>query len=136
MADPMQPAARAVTSKVLPAPRFRYTPVLQAGPNVWISGMVALDPATQALAGATPAAQLQRILQNLDALLTEQGWSRHHVVMARIYCTDFAAFAEVNQVWDAFFTQAPLPARSAVGATALPLGATVEVEFQLWLPGQ
>ncbi len=134
MPNSMQLEAHAISSKVLPAPKFRYTPVLRAGPNVWISGMVALHPRTQTLDGATPAAQLQRILQNLDALLSEQGWSRSHVAMARLYCTEFGAFGELNQVWDAFFTTSPLPARSSVGVSALPLGAAVEAEFQLWLP--
>lgn len=122
---------RPVPSRVLPKPHFRYTPVLQVGSWVLVSGMVALEPDTGQLLAADAAAQTRQILANLDALLHEQGWQRQHVVLARIFCTDFAQFPAINQVWDAFFTADPPPARTSVGATALPLGALVEIEFQL-----
>lgn len=124
-------AIRALPSKVLPKPHFRYTPVLQAGNTVLVSGMVALDPLTGQLLAGDAAAQTRQILANLNALLQEQGWQRHHVVLARIFCTDFSQFPAINQAWDNFFTQAPPPARTSVGVTALPLGALVEIEFQL-----
>ena len=124
---------RAIASAVLPAPRFRYTPVLAAGPFVFISGMVGLDPASGVLAAGGTRAETARILANLAALLDEQGWSLSHIVVARIYCVDFAAFAEVNAVWEERFAGAVPPARTSVGVAALPIGALVEMEFQLFV---
>lgn len=124
---------RAVASAVLPAPRFRYTPVLAAGPFVFISGMVGLDPQTGGLARGGTRAETAQILANLKALLVEQGWSIAQIVVARIYCSDFSAFAEINEVWEECFSGALPPTRTSVGVSALPLGAAVEMEFQLYV---
>jgi 2-iminobutanoate/2-iminopropanoate deaminase len=118
-------------SRTLPAPRFRYSPVLRAGPFVFVSGMVALDAQTGALVDGGTYAQTERILGNLGRLIEEMGWTREHVVLARIFCTDFSAFADVNRAWEAFFDGVVPPARTSVGVSALPLGALIEIEFQL-----
>ncbi|HCN73750.1 MAG TPA: enamine deaminase RidA [Pusillimonas sp.] len=124
-----------VASSVLPTPRFLYTPVMQAGPFVFVSGMVAIDPETNAFIGGDVAQQTTRILLNLNRLLDEQGWSLNQLVLARIFCTDFSEFAQVNKAWDDFFSQVIPPARTSVGVSALPLGASVEIEFQLMCEG-
>jgi 2-iminobutanoate/2-iminopropanoate deaminase len=124
-------ARQAIASRVLPTPRFLYTPVIQAGGFVFVSGMVAIDPNTNVFAGGNAAHQTTCILNNLQRLLTEQGWVRSQIVLARIFCTNFAAFPDINQAWDAFFEGETPPARTSVGASALPLGAEVEIEFQL-----
>ena len=125
-------ALRAVASTVLPTPRFRYTPVLAAGPFVFVSGMVGLDAASGRLAEGGTRAEAAQILANLRALLDEQGWSFEQLAVARIYCTDFTAFGEVNAAWEACFPAGVRPpARTSVGVTALPLGAKVEMEFEL-----
>lgn len=131
MTTPTFTPRRVLTSRTLPAPRFRYSPVVQAGPFVFVSGMVALDPVTSQLVGEDTHAQSARILANFAALAQEMGWSLEQVVVVRIYCTDFSAFAEVNRAWEAFFAGATPPARTSMGVSALPLGALVEMEFQL-----
>ena len=127
---PSHVARRTVASRVLPAPRFRYTPVVQAGPFVFVSGMVALDAHTGALVAGGVFEQTAQILANLKALVDEQSWSLGQLVLARIFCSDFTAFGEVNRAWEAFFADAVPPARTSVGVSALPLGALVEIEFQ------
>jgi len=124
---------QAIASRVLPTPRFLYTPVIQAGPFVFVSGMVAIDPDTNAFVGGDAARQTERILANLQRLLDEQGWSRENIVLARLFVTDFAAFPSINQAWDAFFAGGVPPARTSAGVSALPLDAIVEIEFQLLL---
>lgn len=130
---PSNAVPSAVTSKVLPAPRFRYTPVVAAGPFVFISGMVGLDAGTGALVAGGARAEATQILANLRALLVEQGWSLQQIALARIFCSDFSAFAEINAAWDAVFGEGVPPARTSVGVSALPLGAQVEMEFQLFI---
>jgi 2-iminobutanoate/2-iminopropanoate deaminase len=122
-----------VASEVLPAPRFRYSPVVAAGDFLFVSGMVALDPASGQLAGGGVRGETSQILANLGRLLVEQGWSAKQIVVARIFCSDFAAFAEVNAAWDEWFADVVPPARTSVGVSALPLGAKVEMEFQLYV---
>lgn len=126
------PAAtrQVLASRTLPAPRFRYSPVVQAGPFVFVSGLVALDAATGALVPGGTFAQTAQILANLQRLVDEQGWHLEQLVLARIFCADFQNFGEVNRAWEAFFTGMVPPARTSVGVSALPLGALVEIEFQ------
>jgi len=124
------PRRQVLPSKSLPQPRFRYSPVVQAGPFVFISGMVPLDPATGQLVAGGAFEQSAQVLANLKALMDEMRWSREQLLMARLYCADFGTFGEINRAWDAFFEGAEPPARTSIGVNALPLGALVEMEFQ------
>lgn len=124
----MQPAA--LSSRTLPAPRFRYSPVVQAGPFVFVSGLVALDASTGALVGGGTYAETLQILGNAKRLADEMGWSLEQLVLARVFCADFAKFSEVNRAWEEFFAERIPPGRTSVGVSALPLGALVEIEFQ------
>lgn len=126
----MAEVRRVVGAGSLPAPRFGYTPVVQVGAHVFVSGLVGLDPDSGVLA-ATAAAQVGQILRNLSSLCKSEGWSLDRLVVARIYCAQDADVREVNAAWDHFFKGNLPPARSFVVVAALPLGAAVEIEFQL-----
>jgi 2-iminobutanoate/2-iminopropanoate deaminase len=130
----MQPASvssrRVVPSKTLPTPRFRYSPVVQAGPFVFVSGLVGLDTSTGALALGGAYGQTTQVLRNLKALADEMGWSLTQLLVARVFCADAGASADVNQAWDEAFADIEPPARTFVVVSALPLGAAVEIEFQ------
>jgi 2-iminobutanoate/2-iminopropanoate deaminase len=135
----MEPATvdsrRIMPSKTLPTPRFRYSPVVQAGPFVFVSGMVGLDAETGALDPGGAYGQTARVLANVKALATEMGWHMDQLVVARVYCADATGAGEVNRAWDAAFTDIEPPARTFVTVSALPLGAAVEIEFQFLLSG-
>ncbi len=122
---------RITQSRVLPAPRFRYTPAIQTGPFVFVSGLLGLDPATGKLAESGAAAETTQVLRNLRSLCEEQRWSIDRLVFARVFCAGDDIAAQVNTAWDEFFANDELPARSFVVVKALPLGAAVEIEFQL-----
>ena len=124
---------RVVASRVLPPPRFLYSPVVAAGPFVFISGMVGLAPQGGALVAGGARAEAAQVLANLRRLLDEQAWSLEQIVLARIFCSDFATFPEINAAWEECFAGAVPPARTSVGVSHLPLGALVEMEFQLFL---
>ncbi|WP_081679640.1 RidA family protein [Acidovorax sp. JHL-9] len=118
-----------LTSARIPAPRFRYTPCVKSGPFGFVSGMVALDPATGALIEGGAGAQTQRIFDNLRLALPDYGFALEQLCMARVYTTCFERFDEINHAWEAQFTTVAPPARTSVGVGALPLGALVEIEF-------
>jgi 2-iminobutanoate/2-iminopropanoate deaminase len=117
-------------SSALPAPRFRYTPAIQTGPFVFVSGLIGLDPETGRLAVSGAEAETAQILKNLRLLCEEQTWSVERILFARVFCAGDVA-AEVNAAWEAFFADIEPPARSLVVVNALPLTAAVEIEFQL-----
>lgn len=119
-----------IQSDAIPAPRFRYSPCVQIGPVVQVSGMVALDPASGQLVSGGPGAETACILSNLLRALPDYEVTLNDLLIARVFTTRFDAFADINAAWEAVFTSDIVPpARTTVGVTALPLGASVEIEF-------
>jgi 2-iminobutanoate/2-iminopropanoate deaminase len=117
-------------SSAIPAPRFPYSPCVAIGSTYQVSGMIALDPVTGRLVEGGPGAETRRILDNLRRALPEYGLSLDDLLIARLYTTRFDAFAEINAAWEALFSNGLVPpARTSVGVSALPLGASVEIEF-------
>ena len=97
------------------------------GRLVFISGQVAIDPATGEKEAGDAAAQAARIMDNLGMVLGDLGMDHEDVVKTTIFLVDMAEFAAVNEVYGRFFTGKP-PARSTVQVGALPGGFRVEIE--------
>ena len=117
----------------LPAPKFRYSPCVKAGPFYHMAGMIALDPATGTLEAGGPYNETRRILQNILIAAQSLQLQLTDLVTATIYTTRFEEFAAINRAWEEVFTAAvPPPARTSIGVAALPLGATVEIEFRFY----
>jgi len=129
----MEAMVQALQSTILPRPRFLYSPVVKAGPWIRVSGMVGLDRATGAIEAGGPGAEAARILDNLSLALAELGLSLNDMVAARIFTTRMDLFGEINAAWEAVIGKLAIPpARTSVGVSALPLGASVEIEFELY----
>ena len=94
---------------------------------VFSSGQLGLVPGTKEFAGPDIEAQTRQALQNLQAVLEASGSGLACVVKTTVFLADMGDFSKMNAVYSQFFPQEP-PARSAVQAAALPLGARVEVE--------
>lgn len=119
-----------IQSDAIPAPRFHYSPCVRIGPIVQVSGMIGLDSVSGALVSGGPGAETACILTNLQSALADYEVTLSDLLIARIFTTRFEAFAEINAAWEATFTNdAHPPARTSVGCCALPLGASVEIEF-------
>ena len=97
------------------------------GELLFCSGQIPLDPQTGELAGASPAEQARRCLENLAAVCEAAGTTLARAVRVTVYMTDLSAFVQVNEVYASFFEQDP-PARVAIGVAALPRGAQVEID--------
>ena len=103
-----------------------YSQAVAAGPFVFVSGQLPVDPATGEIPdGAT--AQAERAFANVRAILAAAGLGPEHVVKTTVFLSDLADFAAVNEVYARSFS-APFPARSCVQVAALPRGARLEVE--------
>lgn len=118
-----------LTSARIPAPKFRYTPCVRSGTLGFVSGMVALDPATGAMVEGGVGVQTQRIFDNLALALPDYGFTLDQLGMAYVYTTRFEQFGEFNEVWERQFADVAPPARTSIGVSALPLGALIEIEF-------
>lgn len=94
---------------------------------VFTSGQIGLDPESGELVPGGTEAEFRRVLANLEAILAAAGSGLDRIVRVTLYLTDLAEFGAVNQIYAEAVSE-PLPARSAVGAAALPKGARVEVD--------
>jgi 2-iminobutanoate/2-iminopropanoate deaminase len=105
-----------------------YSQAVRSGNEVYLSGQIALDPATGTLVSGDFTAQVRRVLDNLKAVLHEAGGDFHNVVKATVYVTDLANFPTLNTIYGEYFGDHK-PARSTVGVAALPKGAMVEIDL-------
>jgi 2-iminobutanoate/2-iminopropanoate deaminase len=110
-----------------PSPVGPYSIVAEANGLVFVSGQVALDPATGDRIDESVAAQARQAMTNIGAILGDLGLDHSDIVKTTIFLTDMADFGAVNEAYSAFFADDP-PARSTVAVAALPLGFEVEIE--------
>ena len=103
-----------------------YSQAVAAGPFVFVSGQLPVDPATGAIPDGA-AAQAERAFANVLAILAATGLGPESVVKTTVFLADLADFAVVNEVYARVFP-APFPARSCVQVAAIPKGARLEVE--------
>lgn len=121
-------SARAqVQTDAAPAAIGPYSQAIRAGGLVFSAGQTGSEPSTGALADGV-AAQADRALQNLAAVLRAAGTGFDRVVKTTIYLVEMADFAAVNEVY-ARHLSPPYPARSTIAVKALPKGALVEIEM-------
>lgn len=104
-----------------------YSLATEANGFVFVSGQVALDPATGDPVEGGVADQAVRVLENVGLILGDLGLGYADVVKTSIFLDDIADFAEVNEVYGRYFGSEP-PARSTFQAAALPKGFLVEIE--------
>jgi 2-iminobutanoate/2-iminopropanoate deaminase len=118
----------AVHAKAAPAAIGPYSHAVRVAGLLFCSGQIPLDPDSGEIVGSTPAEQAERCLHNLEAVCAAAGTRLSEAVRVTVYMTDLGAFAEVNEVYGAFFANAAPPARVAIGVAALPRGAQVEID--------
>jgi 2-iminobutanoate/2-iminopropanoate deaminase len=104
-----------------------YSQAIKANGLVFLSGQIALDPATQQLISGDVAAQTERVLQNLAGILKAAGSSLPQVVKTTVFLKNMSDFAAMNDVYGRHFTGAP-PARSTVEVARLPKDVLVEID--------
>ena len=111
-----------------------YSQAVKAGGFLFISGMLAIDPATGELKGESAAEQTVQIFKNIRAVVKEAGAKMENIVKAVVYLSDFNDFSEVNKVYVSELSSSPvLPSRAAVEVTKMAKGGKVEIEVTVAL---
>jgi 2-iminobutanoate/2-iminopropanoate deaminase len=94
---------------------------------VFLSGQIALDPASGQLVDGGIAEQTVRVLENLKAVVEAAGSDLDHVLKTTVFLKDMAEFAAMNEIYGRYFGANP-PARATVEAARLPRDVRVEIE--------
>jgi 2-iminobutanoate/2-iminopropanoate deaminase len=110
-----------------PAAIGPYSQAIRAGDFLFCSGQIPLDPSTGKMVEGGIEVQTERVLRNLEAVLSAGGGSLASVVKTTVYLADLGDFPAMNAVYGKFFPQDP-PARATVEVSKLPAGARVEID--------
>jgi 2-iminobutanoate/2-iminopropanoate deaminase len=117
----------AVSTAEAPQAIGPYSQAVKAGPFLFASGQIPLDPTSGQMVEGDIAAQTHRVFQNLKAVLSAAGTSLERVARTTVYLADMNDFAAMNEVYGTYFS-APFPARATIQAARLPKDARVEID--------
>ena len=111
-----------------PAPIGPYNQAVQAGGFLFISGQVAINPASGNIEATTVEEETHQVMKNILAVLTEAALDFSAAVKTTIFLTDMSLFASVNEVYASYLT-GDFPARETVAVKGLPRGVNVEISM-------
>ena len=111
-----------------PAPIGPYSQSVKAGGFLFISGQIAINPATGNVDAQSIEEETHQAMKNIAAILTEAGLDFSAVVKTTIFLTDMALFGAVNEVY-AGYLSGNYPARETVAVKGLPKGVNVEISM-------
>ncbi len=116
-----------IATKDAPQAIGPYSQAIRANGFVFVSGQVAIDPSTQQVISGDVAAQTDRVLKNLSAILRTAGSGLEKVVRSTVFLKNMGDFAAMNEIYGRYFSTAP-PARSTVEVARLPKDVLVEID--------
>jgi len=104
-----------------------YSQAVQVADTVYLSGQIALNPATMEMVEGDIELRIHQVFNNIKAVCTAAGGELADIAKLNIYLTDLGNFAIVNEIMAEYFQQ-PYPARAAVGVAELPKGTDIEID--------
>ena len=111
-----------------PSPIGPYSQSVKAGGFLFISGQIAINPATGNVEANSIEEETHQAMKNIAAILNEAGLDFSAVVKTTIFLTDMALFGAVNEVY-AGYLSGNYPARETVAVKGLPKGVNVEISM-------
>lgn len=124
-----------INTAAAPAPVGPYNQATIAGGLLFVSGQIAIDPATNELVLTDIETETHQVLANLKAILTEAGLGFEHVVKCSVFVKDMGNFARINKVYAQYFDEATAPARELVEVAQLPKYVNIEISVIAALAG-
>jgi 2-iminobutanoate/2-iminopropanoate deaminase len=117
-----------INTNEAPAPIGPYSQAVQVGELLFISGQVAINPASGNVETKEVNEEIVQVMKNLSAILHEAQMDFNNVIKTTIFLSDMAHFATVNEIYASYFT-ADHPARETVAVKGLPKNANVEISM-------
>jgi 2-iminobutanoate/2-iminopropanoate deaminase len=118
---------RIIRTNAAPAPVGPYNQAVFINDTLYISGQIAIVPATGELLLTNIEEETTQVMENLSAILTEADLTFENVVKTTIFLSDMEMFARVNKVYGSYFNEDTAPARETVQVANLPKYVNVEI---------
>lgn len=115
-----------ITTDKAPAPIGPYSQAVMVNNMLYVSGQIAINPASGQLVLDNIIEETQQVMNNLKAILEAAGMDFSNVIKTTIFLKDMNQFSSVNEVYGAFF-KSDFPARETVQVAALPKFVNVEI---------
>jgi len=121
-------SATIIKTSEAPAPIGPYNQAVKANGFLFISGQIAINPATNNIDATTVEEEAQQVMKNLQAVLAAAGTDFSKVVKTTIFLSDMSLFQTVNEIYGRYFTD-NFPARETVAVLGLPKNVNVEISM-------
>ena len=112
-----------------PLPIGPYNQAVLNNNTLYISGQIAIDPASGKLIDDTIENETKQVMENLKAILKEVGMTFENVIKSSIFISDMHDFAKINSVYGSYFNEETAPARETVEVANLPKFVNVEISM-------
>ena len=116
---------RVISTDKAPKAIGPYSQAIQVDNTLYLAGQIALDPLTGKMVEDKIDIQTHRVMTNLEAVLSEAGFSFDNVVQTQVFLSDLNHYKPMNEIYAEYFSNKP-PARAVVQAV-LPRNALVEI---------
>ena len=103
-----------------------FSDAVRVGQTLYLAGRIGLDPATNK-PPADAAAEVRTVMDQIKAVLAQEGMTMDDLVTVTVYCTDLSLYGTFNDVYRTYFTKG-FPARAFIGSGPLLAGGRFEVQ--------
>lgn len=117
---------KAIYTSDAPEPIGPYNQAIMHDATLYVSGQIAINPATNELIEGDIEAQTHQVMRNIQAILKEADMTFEHVLKCSIFISSMQDFGAINRVYGSYFGDIP-PARETVEVSQLPKGVDVEI---------
>ena len=111
-----------------PDPIGSYNQAVQAGNLLFISGQIAINPATNNIEATDITGETHQVMKNLLAILSVAGMDFSNALKTTIFLSDMSLFPTVNEIYGTYFST-DFPARETVAVKGLPKNVNVEISM-------
>lgn len=123
-----------LASKKAPIPKGCYSQAVQMGNLIFTSGQLPVDPVSGKFVNDGIEKQMIRVLENIKAILEDNGSSLEHVVKATIFISNIEHWNAVNKIYSNYFKNSLPPARSIITCANIHYGLDIEMEVIAFIP--
>lgn len=116
-----------IISTEAPNPVGPYNQAILAGNTLYLSGQIAINPATGNLVLDNIEDETHQVFKNLNAVLSKAGMSFEHIVKCTVFVSDMNNYGRINEVYGTYFNDDTAPARELVEVARLPKDVNIEI---------